>query len=138
MSNITATSSIKHFIKDQLGCGCPDQVFLSIRITHQPGCFDGLPVESLLEVGGRLLVAIVEQGNWRELGNHLKEIIHEGKSFRDDNGFNRFRLVIPTEDEETRRIIQRVYDSLASKDEKIHIHFVTLNEIPDELVECAE
>ena len=133
MSNITATSSIKDFIKDQLGCGCPDQVFLSIRITQQPGYFDGLPVESLLEVGGRLLVAIGKQCDWRGLSNNLEKIIHTGISFRDDNGFNRFRLVIPTEDEETRRIIQRDYDSLTRKDDKTHIHFVAPSELPGEL-----
>ena len=138
MSTIVATSSIKHFIKDQLGCGCPDDVFLSIQLTRKPDCFNSLPVESLLEVGGRLLVAIGEEGNWHRLHDNLEQIIHTGISFRDDNGFNRFRLVVPTEEEEVRKTIHQAFDSLASKDEKIHIHFVTLNEIPDELVECAE
>jgi hypothetical protein len=138
MSIIAATPSIRHFIKGRLGCGCPDEVFESIQLTHQPDCFNGLPVESLLEVGGRLLVAIGKQGDWLRLNKNLEQIIHAGILFRDRNGFNRFRLVIATDDEEVRLAIQQSYDSLTGKDEKTHIHFVTPKELPDELAERAE
>jgi hypothetical protein len=132
------SSAIKAFIKGQLGCSCPDDVFSSISICDSNELVNELPVDRVVEIGGRLLVIISQQYDWFKINNNLEQIIHAGILFRDRNGFNRFRLVIATDDEEVRLAIQQSYDLLTGKDEKTHIHFVTPKELPDELAERAE
>ena len=129
--------AIKAFIKGQLGCSCPDDVFSSISICDNNELINQLPVDRVIEIGGRLLVAIAEQYDWCKIKNDLEQIIHAGVLLRDRKGFNRFRLVVPTDDEKARLSIQRVYDSLTVKDEKTHIHFVAPGELPDELAQRA-
>ena len=130
--------AIKAFIKGQLGCSCPDDVFSSISTSDKNELINNLPIDRVIEIGGRLLVAITEHYDWCRVKDNLEQVVHAGVTLRDRKGFNRFRLVIATDDEEARQTIQRVYDSLTAKDEKTHIHFVTPNELPDELAQRAE
>ena len=134
MTGITASSEIKCFVKERLGCSCPDEVFSSIHISRHPDIFKELPVDCLLEIGGRLMVAICYPLNWHEVNESLERIIHVGVSYRDSNKLNRFRLVVPSADDEVVIAIQRAFDSLKELDDKTHIHFVDPDVLPDELV----
>ncbi len=122
---------IKHFVRERLGCGCPDEVFSSIRVTHKPGSFDGLPVDYLVEIGNRLLIAVIAQQDWHNINSAIEQIIHVGKQYRDLHGFNRFRFVIATTDDEAMTSIQPVFDSLTGLDEKIHLHFIEPAALPE-------
>ena len=137
MHGITASSEIRDFVKDRLGCSCPDEVFSSIRVFHHPESFKELPVDSLLEIGGRLVVAVCSQQNWLEVSTSLEHTVHAGISYRDRYGFNRFRLVIPSIDNEVVIAIQQAFDSLSATDDKTHIHFVDPGVLPDELDVCT-
>ena len=118
-----AVPEIKRFVRKQLGCKCPDEVFSSIEIIHKPDVFSSLPVDYLLEIGGRLLLAVVTC-DIHLIPACLKEIINTGRLYRDSHGFNRFRLVVAIKDNEIQDAIQSAYDLLALNDEKIHLHII--------------
>jgi hypothetical protein len=52
--------ALKSFIRDGLGCGCPDEVFSAIQVKKNPDVFHGLPVDYLITVGDRLFAVIAE------------------------------------------------------------------------------
>ena len=78
-----------HFIRHTLGCGCPDEVFEHIRIDMLPEVFIGLPVDYMIDVGGRLLVAVCASADWRQVQQSLTGIVRRAREYRDRNGFNR-------------------------------------------------
>jgi len=126
------SSDIKHFVREQLGCACPDEVFSSIRVTRKPDLFEDMPVDYLIEIGNRLLVA-VSIYDLRKINATLEQVFQTGRAYRDSHGFNRFRLVVATADKETQVSIQLVYDSLTMEDEKIHFHVVEPAVLPENM-----
>ena len=126
------SSDIKHFVREQLGCACPDEVFSTIRVKYKPCLFEDMPVDYLIEIGNRLLVAI-SINNVNGINVTLEHVFQTGKKYRDSHGFNRFRLVVATTDKETRASIQSAYDSLILKDEKIHLHVVDPAVLPENM-----
>ena len=95
--------------------------------------FKGLPVDYLVEIGNRFLVA-VSINNLNRVNATLEKVFQAGITFRETHGFNRFRLVVATTDKETQPSIQSVYDSLTIKDEKIHLHVVDPSLLPEDIV----
>ncbi|MDH4014040.1 MAG: hypothetical protein OEU33_08385, partial [Chromatiales bacterium] len=55
-------SAIRRFVREDLGCGCPEDVFDDIRIEAAPSLLEAGSRSRLLVVGGRLMVLIVESG----------------------------------------------------------------------------
>ena len=121
-----------HFIRHTLGCGCPDEVFEHIRIDMLPEVFLGLPVDYMIDVGGRLLVAVCASADWRQVQQSLTGILRRAREYRDRNGFNRFRLVVAAEDaDEARAVLQSVFDDAVSDgDEKMHLHVLKQAALP--------
>lgn len=130
-SNIKS-SDIKHFVREQLGCACPDEVFSTIRVTRKPDSFEGMPIDCLIEIGNRLLVAVSMQA-LQKLNSNLEKIFLTGRAYRDSHGFNRFRLVVATADKETQISIQSAFDSLTLTDEKIHLHVIYPAVLPENI-----
>ena len=124
-------SDLKHFVRERLGCGCPDEVFSSIRVVHNPAAFNGLPVDYLVEIGNRLLIAVITQQDWLNINDTIEQIIDVGRLYRDSNAFNRFRLVIVTSSDDDMSSVQQAFDSITGKDEKIHLHLIELSELPE-------
>ncbi len=121
-----------HFIRHTLGCGCPDEVFEHIRIDMLPEVFIGLPVDYMIDVGGRLLVAVCASADWRQVQQSLTGIVRRAREYRDRNGINRFRLVVAAEDaDEARAVLQSVFDDAVSDgDEKMHLHVLKQAALP--------
>lgn len=117
----------KQFIRDTLGCGCPDEVFEKIDIT--PLATDqstGSPVLRI-NVGDRLLIYIAEDIDEAQVA----EVLRAGIAERDAGGFNRFRLVVGCYD----TLPEPTYGSslmaaLSPGDEKVHLHLIPVSEIP--------
>ena len=123
MADNINTSEIKHFVREQLGCNCPDEVFSSVRVIDQPHAYKNLQVDCLIEIGGRLLLAICIN-NLHSLAARLELIMNTGRRYRDLHGFNRLRLVVATTHKETQDAVQSAYDLLTLNDKKLHLHFV--------------
>jgi len=92
---------IVSFVRMGLGCDCPEEVFSDIRIEPPPRGFDGLSVDLLVRIGGRLLVAVCTTAGQAVVMKKLHPLLLAGKGLRDRDGFNRFRLVIGAGEEET-------------------------------------
>lgn len=61
------TKDLVLFVRQGLGCGCPDEVFSDIRIEPRPKSFEGLPVDCLMKIGGRLMIAVCSSTEWQKL-----------------------------------------------------------------------
>ena len=114
---------IKTFVRNELECACPDEVFSLIHWEMNPDAFAGLPVDCLIRVGGRLLIAVCkssEIGAWS-----IVSLLITGRNLRDRLDFNRFRLVIVSDDPERDFAeYQARFSEMTGMDEKVHLHVV--------------
>ena len=117
---------IKTFVQQTLGCGCPEEVFSHID------CQLNIPLDTFLlshriNIGNKLLVFIVELKGHDSLREALTSLLDAGKKERDSGGFNRFRLVLASDNPD---LMQKhafdIFDTL-EKDERIHLHVVHKN-----------
>ncbi len=115
---------IEPFVRDILGCGCPEEVFSDIRVVKNMDAFAGLPVDYLLEIGGRLLIAVCAADPGHDIPAHLSRLAWTGRQVRDRRGFNRFRLVIPRTDPMACQELQQSFEDLIQGDERMHLHIV--------------
>lgn len=123
-----------HFIRDVLGCTCPDEVLSDIQVDGDPDGFAGLPVDFLLRVGGRLLVGIWSSDAPGAVGEILSRCVSAGRALRDAEGFNRFRLVVVCDDpDEDADVLRAAFDGLPGRDGKLHLHVITHPQLPREL-----
>ncbi|MBU4069565.1 MAG: hypothetical protein KJ646_01130 [Nanoarchaeota archaeon] len=123
-----STLRVRTFVRDALKCGCPDSVFDDVRI-GLPTLYDTHNVAGGLEmlVGKRLLVAVVPFENVGNPDSDIPGILERGRRVRDENGFNRYRLVL-VGSHDTKRHAQLEALSLAF-DDRIHIHLLEEHEL---------
>ena len=134
MNDISSdNNAIKHFVREALGCGCPDEVFDDIRISVRSDLFD--TDATVYEIGARLLVAVFTPVEWRNLRSKLGHILDAGKQYRDRRGYNRFRLVIVTDDEEAAGTLVPAFRSLQNIDERVHLHVIDPQALPGNVAE---
>jgi len=119
---------IKAFTRDVLGCDCPEQVFSRIVCEDNVEIDSGLIISHKINIGGRLLVYIWVPDQTSELGAKLPKLINSGEKERNDKGFNRFRLVLVSENPDLiKDDAKKLFEQLG-KDEKIHLHIVSKND----------
>lgn len=123
-----APAAVKDFVREQLGCACPDAVFEDIRLTGKSGLFT--TSNTLYEIGGRLLVAVLTPADWRELVAEIGHAVTAGKQYRDQHGFNRFRLVVVADEDEAATGLQLLFDDLPNMDDKTHLHVIKPEALP--------
>nr|BAJ06968.1 putative uncharacterized protein [uncultured bacterium] len=115
------------FVREGLGCGCPDEVFSDLQIEPHPEAFIGLPIDSLVRIGGRLMVAVCASPEWREVSGDLKQVLEAGMSLRDHDGFNMFRLVVAPDEA---RITKQLFKFTPGLDDRVHLHVVSHSALP--------
>ena len=119
------------FVREGLGCGCPDEVFLDIQIEPRPHAFTGLPVDILVRIGGRLLVAVCMASREGEVEGRLGPLFAIGKGLRDRDGFNRFRLVVASDEAEgIAPACEDRFRRLSGADDRLHLHVVRPSALP--------
>ena len=122
--------NIKAFTRDILGCDCPEQVFTRIVCDDNIRIDNGLTISHRINIGGRLLIYVSMLTKTDELSSELVKLVDSGEKERNDNGFNRFRLVLVSENP---RLIkddaQKLFAKLG-KDQKIHLHIINRNGFP--------
>ncbi len=120
--------SIKSFIQKTLGCGCPEDVFRSIECRSRVLLQGDAVVSTALIVGNRLLLYVVDTDDNALDTEHVALYIAEGKKERDRKGLNRFRLVIVASAEAERQRLQKAFESMNNRDDKIHLHVISRGE----------
>ncbi|HET6497019.1 MAG TPA: hypothetical protein VFH61_16825 [Thermoleophilia bacterium] len=116
-------TTVRSFVRDVLGCTCPDDVFEDVRI-GLPALFDTHSVEGGLEilVGRRLLIAIVPLAGIGNVVDDVQAILAGGRRVRDSREFNRYRLVlVGSLDSATRGRLETLSGMF---DERVHLHLV--------------
>lgn len=122
---------IQNFVREVLGCTCPDEMFQTVRIDKNPQPFAGMQQCCSIAVGARLLVLVVAEDNWPAIMNELGTILERGRRLRDREGFNRFRLVVATPDPQAAQPhLVAHFESLGYRDDRLHLHVVASDQLP--------
>jgi hypothetical protein len=128
--------ALKSFVREELGCGCPDEVFSEIQIEQNPHAFHGLPIDCLVTIGDRLLIGVcLSERLHNGMGPEIEKSLAAGKQLRDSVGFNRFRLVVVSEGPD--RMVDAIREQitpLKGLDDRVHWHVVRPSSIPEFLV----
>src|SRR5512134_3662633 len=100
--------NLERFVRDTLGCGCPDEVFQHLVVSRLPP-IAGRPPIVQLQVGSRLLIHIVAAPEGATPNGWIEQLAANGRTARDRHGYNRFRLVVasPTPPALAREIQER-------------------------------
>ncbi len=115
---------VKRFIRDTLGCTCPDEVFTHID-SRRHVALGEVTLSRRIDVGHRLLVYLLESDDPDFLGTRLPEVIVHGREERDREGFNRLRIVVATGNSQPVSAAARdAFDSAGARDERLHLHLV--------------
>lgn len=121
---------IKTFVRHVLGCECPDEVFARIDCQCNIVLNSGIVLRNKINIGSRLLIYGVEMNTSDFLKNMLATLVPIGINERDEKGFNRFRLVIATDNlDKIKDKAEKIFKAVESKDEKVHLHIVHQNYI---------
>jgi hypothetical protein len=121
---------VKTFVRNVLGCGCPEEVFSRIDCQCNIVLNNDIVLRNKINIGNRLLIYVVEMNNPDLLKSILETLIPFGVNERDEKGFNRFRLVIATDKpDKIKDEAEKKFRALKIKDEKVHLHIVLQNEI---------
>jgi hypothetical protein len=128
----TDKKAIKSFVQGVLGCTCPNEVFLNIKLEKNPSNFADLSRGDLISIGGTLLVYLIKPNDGEELVGKLELLFNRGQETRDKGGFNRFRLVVSTSRiQPTQEILARQFETLEDLDGRLHLHVIGIEQLPD-------
>lgn len=110
---------IRQFIRATLGCSCPDEVLEAIECTPAVA---GDPLQKL-NVGGRLLVYIIDGAEPTDLPAAVRAALERGVAERNTGGFNRFRLVVAAaHPEQARGPAEQAFAASSWHDDRTHLH----------------
>jgi len=124
---------ITHFVRGTLGCGCPDAVFDSIVVEPVVQAAGGLPALQLL-IGSRLLIQLVVPPHDATAAGWVERLAAAGRAARNRHGYNRFRLVVVTSPGQALPAgLDERFVRLAGTDERIHLHVVAQDHLPEAL-----
>ncbi|MBL4711861.1 MAG: hypothetical protein JKX75_05080 [Gammaproteobacteria bacterium] len=131
MKTIQSDKLIEEFVRGPLGCNCPAKVFEQIDIVDNPTEFEDFSANDLIKIGGILLVLTLKVDDWISIQPRLEAIFKRGIELRDTLKFNRFRLVVATEDaKKAAQSLEEHFTTFNAMDEKIHLHVVTPDQLP--------
>jgi hypothetical protein len=129
MLSMVNTENIVAFVKNTLGCNCPDEVFSLIECQTGILC-SGIVLDMKINVGNRLLIYIGKVNDPDTLRRMLPVLVTAGKKERDGAGFNRFRLVLAADDiNAIEKEAKKIFNTL-NEDEKIYLHTLPGKSIP--------
>jgi hypothetical protein len=121
---MSAQRDIKSFVRNILGCTCPDEVFEQIedRETASPAS----PHTRVITVGSRLLIYIWEVKETGSLEKNLANLLAAGRRERDERGLNRFRAVLAVDDslENIAAAAEYGFAGFPGRDDRIHLHII--------------
>lgn len=124
MSVNLGSDKITVFVRNVLGCGCPDEVFNKIEVSD----IDLTPEISTttrIVVGDTLLIYILPVTPAEIVAEHIGKLVVAGRQDRDSHGYNRFRLVLRSCDNRAiEEVISASFLVVAGADEKLYLHFV--------------
>jgi hypothetical protein len=123
---------VKRFVREVLGRNCPDEVFERVKVTSGSSAVKSCSTEYEIDVGGRLLIVLTSEPPATFSPARLEKVIMEGRNVRDAGKFNRFRLIVQADTaSKAEKKLLRVFEGLATKDQKTHLHVIGREDVPD-------
>lgn len=118
-----ALAALKQLVRGELGCTCPERVFDRVEVLQSPPRLAGLPGDCLLAIGNRLLLLVIRSCDWHKVLQQLEPLSRYGRELRDAQGYNRFRLVVGTNQVAAAQaaLIER-WGALPHRDDRMHLH----------------
>jgi hypothetical protein len=133
-----SNDSLERFIRGELGCQCPAEVFQEIVTERCPAEFGEWPCGALVSVGKRLLILVLRCDDCVAMQRRLRALFEAGRRMRELRGFNRFRLVVTTSCPEAMALsLMPCFENLEEKDDRLHLHVVASNRVPELPVTCT-
>ena len=121
---------IKSFVVNKLGCDCPAEVFNIIKWQEDVKIDDEIILNYKFNIGDRLLIYIIEIEDANSLNQKLLKVIRIGINERNDNNFNRFRIVLISNNiTEIGPMADNIFNNLNIDDEKVHLHVMQKTDI---------
>jgi hypothetical protein len=128
------TEKIKIFVRETLGCECPEEVFTHIDHICNVPLEEDMFITSKLIIGNRLLIYVVDADDPDFVERTLTFLLRIGREERNTLGLNRFRLVLATNNRgKVAERAKKVFDLLPERDTKTHLHVVDREAIPFEV-----
>jgi hypothetical protein len=123
------STAIARFVRDTLGCRCPDEVLRSISVAIDQN--DGHCRFVRLVVGSRLLVYICRTAENCAPATAARVLAHRGRTDRDAHGYNRFRLVLAPDDRSMFRAAEDAFAGAMEGDDRMFLHALSPHDLPD-------
>ena len=121
---------IKSFVVNKLGCDCPAAVFNIIKWQEDVKIDDEIILNYKFNIGDRLLIYIIEIEDANSLNQKLLKVIRIGINERNDNSFNRFRIVLISNNiTEIGPMADNIFNNLNIDDQKVHLHVMNKTDI---------
>ncbi len=124
--------AIKSFVANTLGCNCPEEVFETISLEDDCQTIADVPVSCRIVIGNRLLIYIAKAGNVTKPEEQLRALVETARKERDENKYNRARIVLTADDANaTDPDLRVLFEEIRGDDEKMHLHIVSERAIPE-------
>jgi hypothetical protein len=112
---------IKAFVQGVLGCECAEEVFEIIELRQET--MAGKTYDRV-NIGNRLLIYIFRTDDPDFVSKELASIARAGMGERNAKGFNRFRLVLASDNARVEIAAMKAYKALDFADDRIYLHVV--------------
>ncbi|MBW7992839.1 MAG: hypothetical protein FVQ84_22855 [Planctomycetes bacterium] len=127
---MTDNKAIKEFVRNTLGCNCPEEVFQYIDCRTLVNIDENIVPVYEINIGNRLLVFAAAIDEVDSLKSILSKLVSAGIKKRDEKKFNRFRLVLLSAgDIDIAQQASEIFSSLTT-DEKVHLHMINKDDFP--------
>lgn len=120
--------NLRYFVKDVLGCECPEDVFKIIESEFDV-VVDNILLKNRINIGNKLLIYIVD-GDRNNIDYIIPFLINYGRKERDEKKFNRLRVVLIFEKlDKTKDKLIRIFEDY-NIDDKVHMHLLEKGMVP--------
>ena len=127
---MTDNKAITEFVRNTLGCNCPEEVFQYIDCRTVVNIDENILPAYEINIGNRLLIFAAGIDEVDSLRSVLSKLVQAGINKRDEKKFNRFRLVLLTAREnDVAEEALEIFNSLVT-DEKAHLHVINKDDFP--------
>jgi hypothetical protein len=128
---------IERFVRETLGCGCPDEVFQSIELMDS-SMANGTVSFTRLVIGQRLLIDVFRPASATAMESAVQALAAQGCAERNARGYNRYRLVIVVTEPSCPMDAAIAAFSLAvGADDRAHLHLLPAGALPAALRSTA-
>ena len=121
--------AVKGFVTDVLGCKCPEELFARIQLNKEPTPQADIPLLFEIHVGGRLIIFGVSARYLSGSADTLTDLAAAGIRARNEGNYNRFRLVVVSDDARADTQLMRLFSELPLADDRVHLHMVRTSDI---------